>query len=92
MNKPNFTKRDKFPVCTNRNLIEVYSINYDDPVLIKYLKDFYNQQGGIEFEYIKNAIYTLLECSECKLIFQQYVPNEYLMSKLYEHWIDRILR
>ena len=88
MKNTNFLKRDICPVCGNKTFIEVYSISYNDPILNKYLNDFYNPQGGIEFEFIKDAIYSLLECSACKLIFQEYIPNEFLMTKLYEDWID----
>ncbi len=84
----NFIKRIVCPACDCKTNKEIYSISYNDSILTKYLNDFYNPQGGIEFEYIKNASYTLRECENCKLIYQEYVPNEFLMNKLYEEWLD----
>lgn len=75
-------------VCGNENFNELYSLSYNDPKLIKYLNDFYNPQGCVEFEYLKDAEYSLQECNNCNLIFQRYIPNDFLMEKLYEHWIN----
>jgi 2-polyprenyl-3-methyl-5-hydroxy-6-metoxy-1,4-benzoquinol methylase len=52
------------------------------------LKDFYSPQGGVEFNYLKDVNYTLVECHDCDLIFQEEIPNDSLMQKLYEQWID----
>jgi 2-polyprenyl-3-methyl-5-hydroxy-6-metoxy-1,4-benzoquinol methylase len=52
------------------------------------LRSFYSLQGGIEFNYLKNATFNLCECKECGLIFQKEIPNEFLMKVLYEKWID----
>ncbi|MFC1559022.1 class I SAM-dependent methyltransferase [Gemmatimonadota bacterium] len=53
-----------------------------------YLIDFYSPQGGVEFEYLDGAVYALCECDGCGLIFQRDIPNETLMERLYEFWID----
>jgi SAM-dependent methyltransferase len=37
---------------------------------------------------LQEARYRLAECRECALIFQQEVPNDHLMKRLYERWID----
>ena len=44
--------------------------------------------GSVEFEYLEGASYTLCDCSSCGLIFQKDIPNDALMDRLYEHWID----
>jgi 2-polyprenyl-3-methyl-5-hydroxy-6-metoxy-1,4-benzoquinol methylase len=42
----------------------------------------------VEFKYLNGAAYVLCECNVCGLIFQRDIPNETLMERLYEHWID----
>jgi SAM-dependent methyltransferase len=54
----------------------------------EYLVSFYSQQGGVEFEYLEDQDYILMECGNCGLIYQRDIPNDYLMQKLYEEWID----
>jgi 2-polyprenyl-3-methyl-5-hydroxy-6-metoxy-1,4-benzoquinol methylase len=44
--------------------------------------------GMIEFEYLDGASFILSECNDCGLVFQQETPNDFLMFKLYEEWID----
>ena len=54
----------------------------------EYLKSFYTAQGTIEFEYLNEFPYTLVECRNCTLIYQQHIPNNTLMERIYEQWID----
>lgn len=58
------------------------------PPVKDYLVDFYSSYGGVELEYLEEASYVLCECNACGLIFQEYIPNDDLMKRLYEHWID----
>jgi SAM-dependent methyltransferase len=83
-----FVERDKCPCCTSPNLSGVYESRFDTSPIKEYLEDFYAPQGGIDFDYLKGAVYSLVECGECELIFQKHILNDDLMEKLYEHWID----
>jgi 2-polyprenyl-3-methyl-5-hydroxy-6-metoxy-1,4-benzoquinol methylase len=60
----------------------------DAPPISDYLHDFYSPQGRIELEYFVGALYTLCECEICGMLFQQHIPNEDLLHRLYEYWID----
>lgn len=42
----------------------------------------------VESEYLEGANYILCECDVCRLIFQGDIPNDGLMERIYEHWID----
>ena len=42
----------------------------------------------IEFEFLKGGTYILDECDTCGLVYQEEVPNDILMERLYEKWID----
>lgn len=83
-----FNYRDKCPTCKSDNFIEVYEKPYCEPPISEYLDSFYSPQGGVEFKYLENANYNLCKCMECSLIFQKEIPNDFLMEKLYEKWLD----
>jgi 2-polyprenyl-3-methyl-5-hydroxy-6-metoxy-1,4-benzoquinol methylase len=87
-NNTYFVKRIACPACESKEFKTIYSIPYNDPIIKDYLNEFYGSQGKIELEYVDDAEYVLRECSACKLIFQEYIPNDFLMNKLYEEWID----
>ena len=53
-----------------------------------YLNEFYSSQGIFEAEYLTDAVYKLEHCEACRLIYQKYIPNNILMQRLYDHWID----
>lgn len=57
-----------------------------EPPIGKYLREFYGRH--IEFEYLAGADFVLDECLRCGLVFQRWVPDEMLIRKLYEEWIN----
>jgi len=83
-----FTTRLNCPVCKSTNLRNIYSCSFISSPIKEFLEGFYLPQGKIEFEYLKEAQFILDKCGDCGLIFQKEIPNEFLMSKLYEEWID----
>jgi 2-polyprenyl-3-methyl-5-hydroxy-6-metoxy-1,4-benzoquinol methylase len=62
--------------------------SYTENLLRDYLVSFYSPQGGVEFQYLQDQDYILIECKKCELIYQKEIPNDLLMQKLYEEWID----
>lgn len=88
MSNPWFERREECPVCTSSDFREIFQSPYDESPIKDYLVDFYSPQGMVEFEYLEGANYALCECDACGLIFQRDIPNEFLMERLYEHWID----
>jgi 2-polyprenyl-3-methyl-5-hydroxy-6-metoxy-1,4-benzoquinol methylase len=86
---PWFETRQACPACGAHTFREIYTAPYDADPIRGYLVDAYAAVGGsVEFEYLEGASYTLCECSRCGLIFQRDIPNDALMDRLYEHWID----
>jgi 2-polyprenyl-3-methyl-5-hydroxy-6-metoxy-1,4-benzoquinol methylase len=83
-----FNRRIACPACTSDRFKTIYQSQYDRSPIRDYLVDFYSPQGTVEFEYLNGATYILCECEECNLVFQQDIPNENFMERLYEHWID----
>lgn len=85
-----FDERTQCPACRNTGFNEIYNRSYYDDNILKYLHRFYNEQGGIEQEFLKDANYVITECKKCGLVFQKEIPNEFLMKKLYEEWLDPV--
>lgn len=83
-----FEKREECPACTSKSFRTIYESEYDKSPIKDYLEDFYSPQGMVEDEYLENASYVLCECNVCQLIFQRDIPNDTLMERLYERWID----
>jgi hypothetical protein len=83
-----FTPRNECPCCGSWDGNELCRTPYCTDPLREYLASFYSQQGGVEFEYLRHQDYVLLECVDCGLIYQHEIPNDFLMRKLYEEWID----
>lgn len=88
MSHDHFDTRDACPACRGTDVTHIYSSAFSEPPVSDYLRDFYAPQGGVEFEYLKDADFILDECLACGLIYQRLIPNSMLMKLLYEKWID----
>lgn len=84
-----FVIRRFCPACGSTRRQEVYSASLTEPPLSTYLENFYAAQGEIETSYLRGVDYILDECMKCGLVYQRAIPNEVLMKKLYEEWIDQ---
>lgn len=83
-----FRIRSKCPSCESGAIKELYRLPYESVALKKYLTGFYMPQGTVEFDYLVDAEYILCECGKCQTIYQQQIPNDEFMSRLYGHWIN----
>lgn len=83
-----FKRREHCPNCGGSKTFELCSAPYTVPPLRDYLISFYSKQGKVEFDYLCEQSYVLTECGDCSLVYQAEIPNEFLMQKLYEEWID----
>ena len=88
MNKNYFITRPCCPGCKSISHKTIYSCGFLESPVKEYIESFYSCQGGVEFEYLKGNKFVLRECNDCGLIYQEEIPNEFLMGKLYEEWID----
>jgi len=88
MSNPWFERRTRCPACSSDNFAAIYQAKYDEGPVKDYLENFYSHQGGVEFAYLKDAQYILCECDDCDLIFQKDIPNNFLLTRIYDHWID----
>lgn len=88
MGNPYVQIREVCPVCQNPKGQTLFSCRFTEPPIRDYLINFYSRQGKIELEYLEDATYTLVVCCACYTVYQKEIPNDFLMGKLYEEWID----
>jgi hypothetical protein len=53
----NFVIRASCPGCGGVNFEEIYSCPFTDNPLKKYLHDFYDPQGGVDFDYLTGGYF-----------------------------------
>ena len=82
--------RTRCPGCDADIGTEIYSLPYDDDILVGYLTDFYGSQGCPEPRRLRGETYSLIECNSCRLIYQRSVPTREFAEELYEVWIDPV--
>lgn len=85
---PYFRRRDACPACESTSTSTLRRLQYDSALLREYLDSFYRPQGKVEHELLAGVEYVLQECGDCGLVYQGDVPNDTLMTKIYEEWID----
>ncbi len=86
-----FVERAECPGCLGGNSCTIFECEFCTDPIGQYLKDFYDPQGGVEFEFLEGASFALRQCRNCSLIFQGQIGNDFLLKKLYEEWIDPAL-
>lgn len=88
MHYQNFLTRVSCPICSSNKIRNIYEQSYIEDPIKGYLESFYSPQGGVEFCYLENVTYSLIECQNCLLIYQKNIPNNELMERIYDRWID----
>ncbi len=82
-------ERRKCPLCYNDDYSVFCSMSYDDPMMRKYISEFYGRQGGtIDYNFLKGYEYALIRCHTCGLIFQKWILDDAEQKILYEQWIN----
>ena len=92
MQEVRFERRTYCPVCSSKKLTSVYSSEFTENGVRKYLLMAYGQAKSFDIQHLKNAKYSLLKCEDCDLIFQEYIPSPKFMSQLYGNWTSDIIK
>ena len=74
------------PVCDNKSLKSIYKLSYQDPKIKEFLEIYY--QNRLPINLIAEYDYDLVECQNCKFVFQKFIPDESLSIELYENYIS----
>ncbi len=83
-----FVERSSCPACRGAEFYVRYELPAGSPIILQYLRDFYEAQGEVNLQLLKDWPFRLVECSSCTLVFQQVILNDYAMEVLYEQWIN----
>lgn len=84
----NFRTRTGCPVCDAQTSQVVFERPYDDARLKAALTAFYARVGGLDYEALSGALFRVLWCPECTLVYQSEIPDDHLLEQLYEEWIN----
>ena len=79
-------ERTKCPVCFSLKFKIIFSISYKNEKILKFFYDYYN--GNMPTNILEDYDYQLLECSDCQLIFQKYIPDKEFSIELYDKIIS----
>ena len=79
-------ERTKCPVCFSSKFKIIFSISYKNEKILKFFYDYYN--GNMPTNILEKYDYQLLECSDCRLIFQKYIPDKEFSIELYDKIIS----
>tara|TARA_B100001996_G_C18624907_1_gene579330 strand:- start:95 stop:964 length:870 start_codon:yes stop_codon:yes gene_type:complete len=79
-------KRSICPACQKNNFKKIYSLPYNSEKIGNFIKSYY--KNIIDMNKLDKYEYTLLECLNCSLIFQEQIPNYSFSKELYEKFID----
>lgn len=85
---PHFVTRGACPCCGRPGGTTLLDIAFCESPIVEYLNAFYEPQGGVEFDWLEGARFTLVECMACGMIYQQHIAGDALMTRLYDRWID----
>ena len=74
------------PGCESKGNTTIYSCGFQQQPIRQFLEHYYSQR--ISIEYFNEATYILDKCNNCGLIYQREIPNDFLMKKLYQDWLN----
>ena len=79
-------ERDHCPICKTSEILSIYRLSYQDTKIKSFFKYYYKKKLNLDL--IAPYDYNLLECQNCKFIFQQFIPDEFFSEELYENIIS----
>lgn len=82
-----FVARAACPVCSSDSLSQIYRCSLTEPPIRDLIASHYERQGEIDWSLLSGTDYVLEECRECGLIYQRNVPNNELLSRVYDGFI-----
>ena len=85
-----FVQRDTCPGCTSARRTELFACKLLDEPIRSHLVEQYRTVGTIELDWLEGGVFRLMECGECGLLYHAEVPDDALMARVYDHWIDPV--
>ena len=79
-------ERTNCPVCFSLEYKTLFNIPYNDKKILNFLNEYYENKMPVHL--LKDFDYQLVECDNCKLIFQKYIPDDEFSNQLYDKIIS----
>jgi transcription elongation factor Elf1 len=79
-------QRTSCPACGSNAKSCIYREPYSSPGVKQYLDRHY---GGRASSSVDTYEYELVECTQCGLVYQSYIPSADFLSELYDIWIPK---
>jgi 2-polyprenyl-3-methyl-5-hydroxy-6-metoxy-1,4-benzoquinol methylase len=87
-----FIERKTCPICKSKKTEEIITRTFQDQDFVEFtkLESTYKTAFYADFEkgVVKDQIFKVVKCLQCKFLYQQYVLNDEGMSRLYNVWMD----
>lgn len=77
-------KRECCPSCHSTSFVSLYSESFSNSGIKKYIDTHY--KGRAAGSNLDSLIYELVQCMNCNLAYQIYVPTDSLLSEIYDVW------
>jgi 2-polyprenyl-3-methyl-5-hydroxy-6-metoxy-1,4-benzoquinol methylase len=86
---PHLLIRARCPVCDSADPRELFRSSFTDGPILDYLKHQKWAVGrDLDFSVLTGGEYVLKECLNCRLLFQEQIPDEHLGEIISEQWIS----
>lgn len=82
-------KREHCPSCHDTKSMPLYSESFSSEAIKKYFDMHYHGRALRNFD---DYSYELVQCTNCNLAYQLYVPTDDLLSEIYDVWIPNSAR
>ena len=83
-----FRIRLECPACLSKDHTELFTRPYDSGPVYERVSKYYGNKGLFEPHYVTGGTYRILECRTCGLMYQQEIPNEEFLARLYGVWVN----
>ena len=87
-NSEYFSERKTCPICLSNDTEVLYSSPYTEDPVRAFVLSHYNGQGQVNLDYLRGTDFTLCDCRACGTLYQQHVPNGFLLDKIYNEMIS----
>lgn len=82
-----YVTRTECPICSGRELSDLYAAPFSDSPVFEFLSDFYH--GRLSRSFLGEGRYVICHCRPCDFYFQREVLNDEGMFLLYEEIISK---
>jgi SAM-dependent methyltransferase len=83
-----FRIRTACPACAHADSTQLFTRPFDSGPVFERVSGYYTNKGLFEPHYLAGGTYRILECRSCGLIYQQEIPNEEWLARLYGTWLN----